>query len=288
MRWPEDLTGWPNAAMSRLIDGPVHRWHVQDKGAGDVLLLIHGAGGATHSWRDLMEPLSKRHRVIALDLAGHGFTQSGPKTRSGLKPMAEDVAALAQAENWSLRTVIGHSAGGAVALQMALDGTAPSVITFNAALSSFKGVAGALFPALARILATTPFAPSLLARVTNSTPQVTSLLNSTGSTLDDGGVALYRRLVSDPDHVAGTLRMMAQWDLEPLRARLSDIAVPTHLITGAHDRTVSPQVSAEAASLIPHATHISFEKLGHLAHEEDPTRAVSEIEAALARLNASH
>ena len=52
------------------------------------------------------------------------------------------------------------------------------------------------------------------------------LIESTGSTLDASGAALYRRLVSDPSHVAGALRMMARWDLQALQDALPRLAVP--------------------------------------------------------------
>lgn len=289
MRWPDDLDGWPHAALSRRIDGPVHRWHVQDTAPKDApdkspaILLLHGAGGSTHSWRGIFESLGQSHRVITLDLPGHGFTQSGSRSRSGLAPMATDIAALAADQGWPLHMVVGHSAGGAIALQMALNGTAPRVTTFNAALNSFEGVAGFLFPVLAKILATTPFAPAFFARTASAPAQVRNLLNSTGSKLDDDGIALYRRLIADPDHIAGTLRMMAQWDLKPLRAALPTIQTPVHMITGARDKTVSPRSSIDAALQIPNAQHLSLENLGHLAHEEDTPRAVEQIQRGAAR-----
>jgi len=66
------------------------------------------------------------------------------------------------------------------------------------------------------------------------------LIGSTGSTLDAEGEALYRRLVTDPNHVAGALAMMAGWDLDMLRAALPRLAVPLHQIVGGRDRTVPP------------------------------------------------
>ena len=67
MEWSEIYT-WPNADLSRRITGPVHRWHVQESGDGPLILLLHGAGGSTHSYRALLPHLAKFARVIALDL----------------------------------------------------------------------------------------------------------------------------------------------------------------------------------------------------------------------------
>ena len=52
------------------------RWHVQMMGTGPQVLLLHGAGAATHSWRDVAPLLARDFTVIAPDLPGHGFTDT--------------------------------------------------------------------------------------------------------------------------------------------------------------------------------------------------------------------
>jgi len=74
-------------------------WHVQDAGQGDVALLIHGAGGSLHSFADLIPPLAKTHRTIAIDLPGQGFTQLGARSRCGLTPMTQDIEKLLRPQN---------------------------------------------------------------------------------------------------------------------------------------------------------------------------------------------
>ncbi len=83
---------WPHAAHSRQVRD-VHDWHVQVMGEGPEILLIHGAGGATHSWRDVAPILAGTHRTIALDLPGQGFTRRGARGREGLDLVAADIAA---------------------------------------------------------------------------------------------------------------------------------------------------------------------------------------------------
>ena len=95
MDWPRDLPNWPNAALSRLVPNRPHRWHVQESGTGPLILLIHGAGGATHSWRDILPDLARNFHVVALDLPGQGFTALGSRQRCGLEMMAEDIASFA-------------------------------------------------------------------------------------------------------------------------------------------------------------------------------------------------
>ena len=118
MRAPDIPSDWPFRAVSRHIACKPHLWHVQEMGTGPTLLLLHGAGGATHSFRHLIPLLTSQYRVIALDLPGQGFTVLGPSARCGLDPMAQDIAALCAQEQWQPQAIIGHSAGAAIALRL--------------------------------------------------------------------------------------------------------------------------------------------------------------------------
>lgn len=270
MRWPPP-PDWPMATHSRQVFCRPHRWHVQECGAGETVLLIHGAGGAAQSWRGLFPILARTHHVIALDLPGQGFSQSGAQQRFGLTDMAEDLTTLCQSEGWQPSHIVGHSAGTAIALTMA-NRLRPTRITgINAALSNFKGVAGFLFPLLAKALAITPLTANVFSH-SATRESVHRLIKGTGSSLDQDGEALYLRLVQDTGHVDATLSMMAQWDLDPLLAQLFHIDTPTHFITGARDTTVAPKTSADAASRMPNASVTNIPNLGHLAHEEDPQK----------------
>ena len=112
------------------------------------------------------------------------------------------------------------------------------------------------------------------------------LIGSTGSTLDAEGEALYRRLVTDPNHVAGALAMMAGWDLDMLRAALPRLAVPLHQIVGGRDRTVPPADARRVQQLLAPAaagTSTLLAGLGHLAHEEQPRAAAELMRGLLAQ-----
>ena len=269
MRWPPP-PDWPMAAHSRRVLCRPHRWHVQEAGTGETLLLIHGAGGATQSWRALFPLLAQGHHVIAVDLPGQGFSQSGAQTRLGLGSMAADLAALCADQGWQPSRIIGHSAGVPIALALVGEGLRPprGITGINAALSQFKGVAGVMFPMMAKALAMTPLTAQVFS-ATATPASVRRLIAGTGSTLDDAGLNLYLRLARDRAHVDATLSMMAQWDLAPLLARLPAIDLPVHLITGSADRAVPPQTSRDAAARLPAARVTDLPGLGHLAHEED-------------------
>lgn len=106
---------WPHRAASRVVASPPHRWHVQDMGTGPAIVMLHGAGGAGHSWRGLMPLLAPQYRVIVPDLPGHGFTRIGARGRAGIDAMAEDLARLCATLGVAPVAVIGHSAGAALA-----------------------------------------------------------------------------------------------------------------------------------------------------------------------------
>jgi len=175
--------------------------------------------------------------------------------------------------------IVGHSAGGAVALQMALlrPGRLRAVVGINAALGPFDGIAGWLFPVMAKLLSITPFVPNIFARMTGNEARVRDLLRSTGSEIDATGARLYRMLAGDAGHVDGTLAMMAQWRVEPLLAALPQLTLPVRLIVGDGDATVPPRVSREAAARLSDGQVISLPGLGHLAHEEAPELVASQI-----------
>lgn len=273
MDWARDLPDWPYHAVSRRHRHRPHEWHIQEHGQGPTLLLLHGAGASTHSWRDLIPHLSEAHHVVTLDLPGHGFTRIGSPSRLGLHSTAEDIAALCADQDWQPSAIIGHSAGAALALDLAtqLPGT-PAVIGINAALDRFEGMAGWLFPMLAKLLALNPLTALAFSAGGARPARARNVIRATGSTLSDEGLAYYSRLLADRAHVDGTLQMMSRWKTDSLWDRLSQIDNPTLLITGNRDTAVSPDVSDRAAALMPNAERITLENLGHLAHEEDPDR----------------
>jgi magnesium chelatase accessory protein len=269
---------WPGRATSRIVPSKPHRWHMQITGKGPDVLLLHGAGASTHSWARLMPYLAEGHRVIALDLPGHGWTRS-PKGRARLGDVAADIANLCQQEGWSPGLVVGHSAGGAVSLELARQGLIEPdhLVIVNGALESFRGAAGVLFPVMAKMLALNPFTGFLISQGGRSVEQVRSILASAGTELDDEGLARYARLIQRRAHVDGTLAMMAQWSLDDLNRALPGITTRTLFVHGEKDGAVSVRVAERAASVMPAAKLVTLPGIGHIAHEEAPERVADEI-----------
>ncbi|MEM7667505.1 MAG: alpha/beta fold hydrolase BchO [Paracoccaceae bacterium] len=270
--WERLGQDWPNRQASHFVEAGRIRWHYQRMGSGPVLLLLHGAGAATHSWRDLMPKLSQWFDVIAPDLPGHGFTRIQSRKQCSLPEMADGVHALLGALQASPALLVGHSAGAAIALQMALNGQAHPrlIIGLNPALAPFRGMAGAVFPRLARALALNPFVPWMFSSFASAAGQVPRLIETTGSDIDQRGLEFYTRMITRSEHVDGALSMMALWNLDPLLDALPSIDLPVHLIVGQGDRTVPTD---EAPAIARTARQINVREvaaLGHLMHEEDP------------------
>ena len=280
MDWHRDGRDWPHRDASRFVEAAGLRWHVQEFGDPDapVCLLLHGTAGATHGWEGLAPLLAAQLRVVAMDLPGHGFTSRPPLRLLSLPGMAEAVGALTAALGVAPVLAVGHSAGAAVAIQMALAGKMrpEAIVAINGALMPFKGMAGQVFPTLAKLLVVNPFVPRVFA-MGASRSRVRGLLEGTGSKLTPRQFEFYRRLFNDHGHVGAALGMMASWDLEALQRRWSGLDIPLHLIACGNDTTIPPGDATEIAARLPVARVHSLENLGHLAQEENPLRVYETI-----------
>ncbi|MFN3613411.1 MAG: alpha/beta fold hydrolase BchO [Rubrimonas sp.] len=285
--WDRDGAAWPLREHSRFVQAAGVRWHVQVLGAAPdprpVALLLHGTGAATHSWRGLAPLLARDVQVIAPDLPGHGFTAAARPGARGLPSMAAALGALTQALGVSPALIVGHSAGAALGARMALDGRAAprAILALNGAFMPFRGLAGATFPTMAKLLALNPLVPRVFAWGADSA-LADRLLASVGASLDPAGRALYQRLFACPAHVAGALGMMAEWDLRPLLRDLPRLKPALTLAVGEADRAVPPADADAVARLVPGARVVRLAGLGHLAHEEKPEVAADLARRALA------
>ena len=281
--WDREGRDWPNRSTSRFVQAGGLRWHVQVMGEGPVLLLLHGTGAATHSWRGLMPLLAKRFTVVAPDLPGHGFTSPAPPARMSLPGMAASVHALLQAMQVSPVLVAGHSAGAAILLRLALDQRiAPvAVVSLCGALLPLGDKNAAFFTRAARLLFSLPFIPQLAAwRADRAVAE--RLLMDTGSRIEPRGVELYARLFRKSGHIAAALGMMANWDLIPLLNDLPRLGPRLVLVVGAKDRTTPPVQAEKVKQRLPSARIVTLPNLGHLAHEEQPETVAALIEAEAA------
>ena len=281
--WERDGADWPLRQYSRFVQTPRLRWHVQYAPHADAqaptVLLLHGTGASTHSWRDVFVLLSARCSVLALDFPGHAFTATPAPaevaTLFSLPGMAAGVAELLAQMGIAPHTIVGHSAGAAVACMLSLDGhiEPQRIVSLNGALLPLDGLAGQLFSPMAKLLAKAPFVPELFSWQAAQPAVMQRLLDGTGSTLDAQGRALYQKLIAQPAHGAGALAMMAHWDLHTFWTRLPALQTPLTLVAGEQDLIVPPSVAERAWASLKRQSPTPVTRLrglGHLAHEEQP------------------
>src|SRR5688500_20199688 len=94
------MTAATNRLEERVLESGDVRLRYAVGGAGDAVVLVHGLGGAASNWVELLPGLLERHRVLVLDLPGHGG--SGALRRgAGLSDFAVAVASVLEREGRS-------------------------------------------------------------------------------------------------------------------------------------------------------------------------------------------
>src|SRR3954463_1019605 len=96
------------------------RLHVAQAGDGEPLLLLHGWPQHWWAWRRVIPRLAERHRVLAVDLRGWGWSDAPPGDYAKAT-FADDVVALLDAEGLDRVSVVGHDWGGYTAVLLALE-----------------------------------------------------------------------------------------------------------------------------------------------------------------------
>ena len=253
-------------------------WHVEEMGQGPTILLVHGTAASIHSWRDVLPLLAESYHVVAIDLPGHGQTDSLASSNFKLESMGNGIAAVMRAMNVEPEIVVGHSAGAAIlAYACARKLLRPQTyVSFNGAFYPFAGWSGTLFSPIAKLAAFNPFLPRILSGLA-SRATVEKLLRDTGSTLSPEGVDLYFNLFKQSNHVAAALGMMASWDLNGMDDNLARLEPNSVFVAGEQDKAVPPDTADRAAARCRNAKSVHIKGLGHLLHEENPSLAAQII-----------
>lgn len=106
--------------MEAPAPASVELW-VRDEGQGPPLLFLHGVGGSHAVWNAVAPELSKRYRVLAPDLRGHGRSPAPPGPEFGFAALQRDLTRLLDDRGLESVHLIGLSAGALLALRFALD-----------------------------------------------------------------------------------------------------------------------------------------------------------------------
>ena len=269
----------PETKSRKVRCGPFN-WQIRTAGSGPVCLLLHGTGASVHTWDNLCPLLAPHYSLVMVDLPGHANTETPANEALTLPAIAQALHELIEQEQLNTEMIIGHSAGTAIMFELCLQYPhyAKRLISINAAVIPLKGLAGYLFAPLARVSANLGFMPAFFAYRAGNDRNVKKLLDSTGSKIDARSFQHYARLFQNPEHNAGVLRMMSQWRLESLNARLGKLQIPVLLIAGSNDKTIPLRDTYKLQKLLP-ADKVKVSVInncGHLLHEENP-QAVAEL-----------
>jgi pimeloyl-ACP methyl ester carboxylesterase len=94
-------------------------WFIEEAGQGFPLVLLHGLGASSFSWRGNIGPLSKYVRVLAPDLPGHGRTPAAAVTDFRLETITQELLRLLDRHGVAQAALVGNSLGGSLALLLA-------------------------------------------------------------------------------------------------------------------------------------------------------------------------
>ena len=253
--------------------------HYKQAGSGSpAFILLHGFAASTFSWRAVMDPLGEHGLVIAYDRPAFGLTER-PLEWDGENPYTQDsnialLLGLMDAKNIDQAVLVGNSAGGTLATAFAL---------------AYPDRVLALIEVDAAIYQTRP--DSALLDWLFNTPQVDhigplisrSLAGAQGETFIASAWHDPSQFEENPESLAGYRKPLqadnwdrALWehtkatDAPDLTERLSQINVPTLVISGDDDQIVPVENSRRLAQDIPGAGLVILENCGHLPQEECP------------------
>ena len=251
-----------------------------EAGAGPPLLLLHGHEQSAASWRWVISSLARTHRVLAPSLPGHG--ESGPAA-DGHVPgadLAPFVAAFVVAVGAGMPIdVVGHSAGGAIALRLTL--ADPARIRTLTLVDS-AGLGREVHPLLA--LDTLPVVGELAVMISRlpggdltRTSMSAAMLFAQPSRIPVEFFTEQHALARRPGQLE-TSTAMARALFGPhgqrqiLTDRLPELTTPTLIVWGARDYLLPVQQARAAVKLLPHGQLSVFPDCGHLPHVEQPGR----------------
>ncbi len=261
--------------------------YVEEMGHGPTILLLHGLGGSSYSWRFVAPRLAATHRVVALDLRGFGRSDKPFDRAYGVDDHAAVVRAFIRAANLSRITLVGHSFGGMVALRLVLDRRIEPhriarLVTISAPAYPQPFSSGIKFlrrPVLPYV--------ALLVVPPELTTTLALMMDAAGfHRFTERDISIYADPLSSPGGPHALIETALQIvppDLDRLIARYPTIAKPA-LVMSCREDGVVPIASAERlARTIPGARLSVLEGCDHMPAEQAPTAVATEIRRFLAR-----
>jgi pimeloyl-ACP methyl ester carboxylesterase len=278
---PPEQPGGPAIHDRRIVVDGLHTQYLE-AGDGPVLLLLHGHEQSATSWRWVLPALARDHRVLALSLPGHGGTEGGPDGYAPGTDMAPFVAAFLDALDIAPPMhVVGHSAGGAIALRLAL-ADPERILTLT--LVDSAGLGPEVHPLLA--LDTLPIIGELaimLSRLPGGsmgrTVMSTAMLFARPWRIPAEFLAEQHALGRRPGQLESSTAV-ARALFGPIGQRqvlldqLSTLTTPTLVVWGGCDYVLPVNHAQTAVNRLPNGRLAVLPDCGHLPHVEHPRRFV--------------
>lgn len=254
-------------------------------GPGETVLLIHGIGGGADDWAKTIPLLTQRgHRVVAIDLPGHGGSDKGRADYS-LGALASVVRDLVEYLECGPAIVVGHSLGGGVGMQFTYQ--FPSLSTGLVLICS-GGLGDEVAPWLRA--ASLPGSQAVFAgigsqRTNASLTWLTRHLSRIGiepQTLTPESLDRLRRFGDTQTRNAFLATLRGVVDIRGQRVtalgKLQAIDNRILIIWGAVDPVIPVEHAYRAAEQIQHCELVVFPRIGHEPHIEDPVRVAALVD----------
>jgi pimeloyl-ACP methyl ester carboxylesterase len=262
-------------------DAPVKLYYYEE-GKGPPLLLIHGFGASTYTWRHVAPELAKSYRVIAVDLKGFGQSDKPFDGRYSVYDQAELLAQLIEDKDLRDLTLVGHSFGGGVALLLALEANQrlDGRITWLVLLDSIAYPQN--IPVFFRLL-DVPLVSQLGVRMVPPLVQTRVALQIAyfdDSKIDPEEIELYAaplKTAAGKHAIIHSARQIVPEDIESLSERYKTIELPTLILWCDHDRIVPLEVGIKLRRTLPNSTLRLIEDCGHMPQEEQPASTLALI-----------
>lgn len=281
--YEEVKAGLPAGSLIE-VDGRLA--HVVRSGEGEPVVLLHGFGGSTYSWRHVAAALADEYLLIAVDLNGFGYTERsrGPAAYTVAGQLALVVGVM-DALGLDSAHVAGHSYGGALALHLAW--RHPDRVRSVTLVDS----AGVAYPWERRHASAAITPLTYLFVRTRAIKRDAVVVGLERSFADDSRItpelvdAYYERI-----RIEGVSRAFRGLTVPTSEPRdLPDLArldLPVLIVWGAEDELTLPEAGREAAEIIPGAEFELLDGVGHLPLEESPGKLAELMRAFLARNHA--
>ena len=241
-------------------------------GEATRVVFIHGSGDSAAAWQRQLAFLGEE-RALALDLPGHGArVADGGRDEMNVRDYALDARAQMQAAGLVRPIVAGHSLGGAIALQLALDWPEEFAGLILIGTGARLRVLPALLEAAQRDQAGTIQQVRALARRTDEPDRPLGTLRS-----DSAPAATLSLLASGVFY-----RDLAACNVFDVMAELGRITVPVLVICGEEDAMTPPKYAEYLRAHLPHATLRMIAGAGHMVMRDQPAALNEAIGAWLA------